>query len=37
MTIENPELEVCVLPNLIYNKLNQMTMETEGGYDRPNT
>lgn len=30
MVIENLGLEVRVLSNLIYNKLNQMTMETEG-------
>lgn len=29
MTIENLGLEVRVLSNLIYNKLNQLTMETE--------
>lgn len=29
MMIENLGLEVRVLSNLIYNKLNQMTMETE--------
>lgn len=29
MAIENLGLEVRVLSNLIYNKLNQMTMETE--------
>lgn len=37
MAIENLGLEVRVLSNLIYNKLNQMTMETEGGYGRLNT
>ena len=30
MAIENLGLEVRVLSNLIYNKLNQATMETEG-------
>lgn len=30
MAIENLGLEVRVLSNLIYNKLNQMTMETVG-------
>ena len=29
MAIENLGLEVRILSNLIYNKLNQMTMETE--------
>lgn len=30
MAIENLELEVRILSNLIYNRLNQLTMETEG-------
>lgn len=30
MAIENLGLEVRILSNLIYNKLNQLTMETEG-------